>query len=380
MNSARTSPRSTSVGGSANGLPDYIAGSRLFPNAGGSFQAQRASVESSEQQRATSALGVVMTPDMTLEQAIALASDQKGAGGRIFVSEGVWDFGANGSLVAVSGLEIIALSPYRTVFRRMLGASAGTIATFGGVTIKYPILFLSGSNITVRGITFLDAYGTAPAVLNTGATNRVEDCRFQNAYYSILSYSANGARYIENLIEANRATYSILGVGTASRLLIAGNKGAGSIVLTGTTTASTIAGNVLDASATITYTGGSMGNVHTGNVAAVNEEGSYTLADNTVAATDVPSFPTWDVTVYRSVRMTYQITRGATPDVEAGELQLVMNSAECDAYVDAAATATPCGVALSGVIAAGVARLQFTTTNTGAIATLKILSVAYGSP
>ena len=367
-----------SIGG-ANGLPSALAGKRLIPLAGGSLAGYQAGTDALGIEAQLSALGTVLLPGESIMAGIRRAVSQKGAlGARLLVPEGVWDVGANGVTVNASGLEIIALSPGRTVFRRSLGSSADTLFTTGAYSVKYGALTLGGDNITVRGVTFLDATGSAPAILATGDGVSVRDCVFQDCDRAVIGYQSNGLRVQDNVFTAVRAAASVLTLGTMSRAVVSGNRGDGNIVLVSGTTYSSVAGNVLDSSHRITFVGGSAANTASGNSAPVNEEGSYTLADNTAAATDVPSFPTWDVTIYRSVRMVYQITRGATPDAEAGELQIVMNSAECDAYVDGVATATSCGVALIGAVSAGVARLQYTTTATGNAATLRVLSVSYG--
>lgn len=337
-----------------------------------------------------SALGTVLLPGEPLASGIRRAVAQKGTtGGRLLVPPGVWDVGANGLTINTAGLEIVALSPGATVFRRVRGDAAGTVATFGSVELKYAVLTITAANVTIRGVTLLDSASASPSatyvtpgvlVMASGAT--VDGCMFQDCDRAVAVYGNSAIskiRITNNTLTAVRATECVDVGGTCSSVLVSGNRGAGSILLLSGTTYSSVVGNVLDTGARITFVGGNAGNFAAGNNAPVNEEGAYALEDNhPVTAVDVPGFPTWDVTVYRSLHMRYQISRGATPDIEAGELTVIMNSAECDAYVDGVATATSPGVTLSGVVAGGTAKLQYKTTSTGDAATLTILSVTYG--
>lgn len=336
-----------------------------------------------------SALGTVLLPGEPLMSGIRRAVAQKGTlGGRLLVPPGVWDFGADGLTISVPGLEIIALSPGQTVFRRTRGDSAGNVAVLGMTTIKYALLNVFAANVTIRGVTFLDSASATPsgtystgAVLINASGVTVDNCTFQDCDRAVMVYGASAisnVRVTNNTFTAVRATQCVYVIGTCSGVIVSGNNGAGSIELLSGTTYSSVTGNALDAGGTVTFVGGNAANFAAGNNALVNEEGSYTLTDNTAVAADVTGFPTWDVTVYRSVHMRYQVSRGATPDIETGELVLVMNSAECIAYVDAVTTTVAPGVTLSGTVAAGVAKLQYTTTATGSAATLLILSVTYG--
>jgi len=363
----------------ATGLPKALRAFQPVPLAAGSMAGVRAGNDALSLGAQVSALGTVLLPGEPLMSGIRRAVSQKGAmGARLLVPGGVWDFGANGVTISMTGLEIIALSPGRTIFRRVLGSDAGTIFTTGAYTVKYGVLTLTGDNVTVRGITFLDATGAAPAILATGDGVSVIGCVFQDCDRAVMAYQANGIRVEGNTFTAVRASESVVTLGAMSRCIISGNRGDGSLVLTSGTTYSSVVGNVLDSSMRIGFVGGNAANFATGNNAPVNEENAYTLADNTAAAADVSGFPTWDVTVYRSVHMRYQISRGATPNIETGDLVLVMNTAECLAYVDAVTTTAAPGVTLVGAVSAGTAKLQYTTTATGSAATLLILSVIYG--
>lgn len=367
MNVVRTSPRSTSVGGSANGLPSSIVGDRLFPNSGGSFQAQRASVVSSEQRRATSALGVVMTPDMTLEQAIALASDQKSAGGRIFVSEGVWDFNAAGSSIAVSGLQIIALSPGKAYFRR-------------AVTPTGSMLTVTGSSTRIEGITFIDTLGSKSAIDVQADNVSIERCVFSNVYLAIeTSASISGLVVWDNRVDANRG-FDWLLIGAACTLariigntILAANKSL--YAFSPGVINSSFVNNVHAPTGSISIAPNA-GNVDAANVPEANADLAFTLTNNTASPTDVDaSVLAWPVATYYGVTLNYSLYRGATPDITTGRIDLVMNSAECLAYADYQTTTVNPGVLFYGGVAAGVATLKYTTTATGNDATLKISEV-----
>lgn len=326
-----------------------------------------------------SALGTVLLPGEPLASGIRRAVSQAGtSGGRLLVPPGVWDVGADGITIEMAGLEIVALSPGRTIFRRVLGRDAATLGTFSSYIIKYGVLTISGGNVIVRGITFSDTTGTGPAIVVTGGGVSVIDCVFASCGRAVVGYEAERLRVEGNTFTYVRAAESVLTIGTMRDAIISGNRGDGNIVLDSGTTHSTVTGNVLDSGGTITFVGGTAANFAVGNNAPVNEEGAYSLIDNTAVAADVTNFPTWDVTIYRSVHMRYQISRGATPDIETGELVVVMNSAECIAYVDAVTTTTAPGVTLSGTVSGGTAKLQYTTTATGSSATLLIFSVTYG--
>lgn len=368
----------------SDGLPKAIRGKPLFTPRAGSANGLRAGVDALSRQ--SRPLGAVLEPGEPLIQGIGRAVGQTGYGGRLYVPEGVWDFAANGLVISANGLEIVALSPGKTTFRRADGASAGVLVTYSGTSVYYGVLTITGTLVTVRGINFEDATGTAEAVTVRGSFATIDGCRFTDVYRAVSVCESAATRVTNNLIVQNRATdNTIRTFESCTRLLIAGNVdqsgGGRDIALGASTTDSVVTGNVLDSDGKITFTGGTSKNKHAGNVADVNEEGSYTLADNTAAATDVPGFPTWDTTLYRSVHMRYQITRGATPDAEAGDLVVLMNASECVASVPAVpiTTTTPPGVTLSGAVSAGTARLQYTTTSTGQSATLRILSVTYGS-
>lgn len=367
----------------ANGLSRDLRGDRLFPLAGGSAPAHRADVADRAMGARVAALGTVLRRGEPLISGIERARGQKGYGGRLMVPEGVWDFGPNGLTIAADGLEIIALSPGKTVFRRLLGSSASTFVTYSGTDVKYGVLTITGTLVRVSGITFEDSTGTAEAVVMAGAFGRVERCRFTNCYIAATVAESDACAFTDNLIVVNRhTTVSFRSLGSCSRLMVSGNLdqsgGSRGFSFGDGCTDSTVTGNVLDSSGYVTLPTGSAANEAAGNVAEVNEQGAYTLANNTAVAADVPGMTTWPVSTTTSVHMRYQISRGGTPDVEAGTLMLAINGATCAVLAASTNTGTAPGVTFSGVVSGGSAKLQYTTTNTGANATLTILDSVTG--
>ena len=90
--------------------------------------------------------------------------------------------------------------------------------------------------------------------------------------------------------------------------------------------------------------------------------------------------PTWDASSFRSVTMTFTLTRATAGDtaVETGTLRVVINESECLCYNDSLWTSIVPNVAFIGAISGGTAYLTYTTTSTGYNATLSIQSVEYG--
>ena len=97
-----------------------------------------------------------------------------------------------------------------------------------------------------------------------------------------------------------------------------------------------------------------------------------TLPDNTAVAADLSLRLQWTLAqLYTSAVVEYEVIRGGTPDIEVGLMRIVMNAAECIVDVWYADTTVSPGVFFGGVVAAGVAKVQFLTTNTGQDAFLR---------
>jgi len=101
--------------------------------------------------------------------------------------------------------------------------------------------------------------------------------------------------------------------------------------------------------------------------------GSATLANNTAAPADADAVDlAWPDTT-RGVRLRYCVSRGASPDVQTGHIDIAISAGAAEAIVTDYPTPTTVapGVAFFGAVAAGVATLQFTTTPTGDDADLR---------
>jgi hypothetical protein len=106
--------------------------------------------------------------------------------------------------------------------------------------------------------------------------------------------------------------------------------------------------------------------------------GSYTLADNTAAWTNIPTHAGWDATTIAGVSLVYAITRGGNPEVEVGNMSIAIRSAavaEGPLYVDSVTTTSETGVALRGNVSAGTVKIQYTSTSTGSDANLQIIEI-----
>lgn len=346
--------------GGANGLPTATFGERLFPLAGGSFMAQQAASVAATQDRSLASLGVVMTPGMTFAEAISLASNQKGASGRIFVGEGVWDVGAAGVNVSTEGLEIVSLSPGRTFFRRTTASAT-------------PLVNVLATGFRIQGVTFL-CTGTLSAAIEVRSTNAIiDDCRFTLGVGVTTAGTSSGlcVRNCEWGTAANAAAITI--TGTCYEPQIIGNRfrNLNAVVYFATNAAigGLIVGNSFASGGAITVPAG-FGTVVVGN----NVDGgasSYTLTDNTVLGTIMA----WPIGATYGASLDFSLYRGATPDITTGRLDLVMNSAECLVSMYAVTTTVDPGVTFIGTIVGSNAELQYTTTATGNDATLKITKI-----
>lgn len=338
----------------------------LFRQNAGSLASFRASVAARGIVGSTDALGTVITPKTSIRDAVAAVAGTRGGGKRILLSEGIWDFPADGFTISRNDVELVALTPGATVFRR----KRGDLAAVG----RTSLLHLSGSRVRVSGVTFDDPLGTNAAVQLTGTRCVVDDCVFTDAYTGVYAEAAVEPVVRDSVFVAIRGSNAIDLSGATLRAIIASNRvvpakniGATSSGVAG----SSFVGNVLNGGS-INYRYGK-GNVASGNSALLNTQ-VFTLADNTAAATNVSAgvlyFP------YASMygaRLAFSLKRGATPDICTGSIDLVINSAECLAYMDAVTTTVSPGILFYGGISAPNAYLQFTSTATGSDATLNIV-------
>lgn len=349
-----------SAGGAA-GLP-FKAGGLFRPDAGGlaAFRAANAARFANAQ---SGALGFVCTPKMSIQEAINSVSGTKAGafGRRILLTEGTWDFPATGVTIDRDGIELIALSPGNTFFR------AGSV--------NKSILTITGSWFRVQGITFVDQAGVYPAITVTGSYGSIIDCKMQYGL-GILISAADGVSVRDCLFDTS-STGDLIVSGASDQCQIIGNRFLApnrSIQLTSTAVTNTlIVGNTLAPSGYIAYPPGG-GTIASGNFPAENYlRSTFTLADNTVAA-DVSASVSWNTATVYAVSLNFALYRGATPDVCTGRLDIAINGTDCEVYMDAVTTTTDPGVTFSGVVVAGSAYLQYTTTATGAAATLRFTS------
>lgn len=336
---------------------------RVSKPAPGALDAYRAQATQALVQKRLDGLGVVCTPDMSLNDAILAATSSKGTdGGRVLLAEGTWDVGPGGLTIDRPGVQLIALSPGRARLRQTRTSSPALLTvmaenvrieglelgTFGAGA---PCVQVRANNCTIENNTFLVGYGVVAA----GTTDYL--CVRNNDFSSL----------------HNAAVVSIQG--DCDDPLIIGNRTrniSAYINITSTTCyRAVIVGNSLAPTGAI-YAPFGYGHVVTGNTVGQNDL-AFTLADNTAAATDVSNtYIRWPVANVYGVTLKYSLYRGATPDIATGNIDLVMNSAECLAYVDAVTTTVSPGVTFTGAVSAGIATLQYTTTATGNAATLRL--------
>lgn len=110
--------------------------------------------------------------------------------------------------------------------------------------------------------------------------------------------------------------------------------------------------------------------------------GTYTLADNQAAWADVPFVApnpelSWTTATTYAIYIVYAIRRGANPEVETGQMSIAIREvvAEAPLYIDAVTTTVANGVSLQGTVAAGVAKVQYQTTNTGSTAIMDVIII-----
>lgn len=347
--------------GGAAGLP-WKSGGLFTPNAG-ALAAYRAANSARFMDSQTSALGFVITPKTSIADAIASVSGTiaGSSGGRILLTEGTWDFPTGGITIAGDNIEIVALSPGNTFFRSRSATQS--------------IVTITGDYVRIQGVTFVDQVHTYPAVHVRGNYATIQDCVFLEglgvAIEPVGSGRCDGVA-VRDCLFGLASTGSITLTGNCDICQVEGNRflATGYISVNSPLVTNTlITGNSLASPGAIYYPFG-YGTVAKAN-SAILIQPSATLADNTANA-DVSVNFYWPVATTYGVSIDFALYRGATPDIETGRLELVINSAECLVYMDAVTTTVNPGVTFSGVVVAGVAYLQYTTTATGSAATLKL--------
>lgn len=350
----------TSAGG-AEGLPFRSGG--LFTPSAGALQAFRAAAAARVASTTDAGLGLVITPKTSIRDAIATVCGTKaGASGRrILLSEGTWDFPTGGLTIDRDDVEIIALSPNNTFFKQNSRAST-------------PMLTITGAHVRLQGITFGTFSSSAPAVEVQGTNVLIDDCRFLIGIGVLATGTTSGlcVRNCEWMGTANAAAISISG--TCLDPQIVGNRFrqiSGVVNISANTVLrAVVVGNSFSPTGMI-YAPFGYGHVIDDNSAAWNAT-SYSLADNTTAANVSSTYARWPVANVFGVSLDFSLTRGATPDVLTGRLDIAINSADCIVYMDAVTTTVSPGVTFDGNVSAGYAYLRYTTTPTGSGATLRL--------
>lgn len=120
------------------GLP-HLRGKSLFSPAQGSLAGMRAGVSERAVAQQLGALGFVADPSMGFAEIMGRVIGTKGPGARVLFTEGTYHFKEVSNVtIARDGVEFIALSPGRTVFKRTTdGSLAGSRSYLVNVTGAY---------------------------------------------------------------------------------------------------------------------------------------------------------------------------------------------------------------------------------------------------
>ena len=183
-------------------------------------------------------IGYVITPQTPLIEAIRKMDK---LGGRILLSEGTWLF--YGRLDVPRSIELVSLSPGRTIFKRHASWDAASLR-------------LTGTECVIDGVRFLDAAGVVRHTVEvTGARCFIKNCTFESVAAGVsLSGSSDYSAVQNNLFVAATADHFITGSGV-DYLQITGNRFIthaavkSSVFLDNTVEKSLVVGNVADSSA-----------------------------------------------------------------------------------------------------------------------------------
>lgn len=203
------------LGAATAGLK-WARGDKLFSPSQGSLAAMRSGVANRGTEQRLGALGFVADPSMSFREIMGRVIGTKGPGARVLFTEGTYHFKEIANLtVARNGVEFIALSPGRTVFKRTTdGSLAGTRANLFVVTgthfrmegirieepgnADYPSVSLTGGNASIVGCFFDTVYG---AVTISSDYNLVTDCLIEgNAAASAIAITSGTG----NVVTDNR--------------------------------------------------------------------------------------------------------------------------------------------------------------------------------
>lgn len=206
MSKSSSSPRRVSIAPLVPGARALPRGNSPFDTSAGSIGSHRAGVQTREQLDVGDVLGQIITPAIGLKAAIGLVMGTRGVtGGRLLLGEGVWDFSA-GVEIACPKLEIVALYPGRTIFRRSVAAASGD-----------SLLRLTAERIKLHGIRFEEPGNTTEVCIKVTAGKCVVDkCEFSDIYASVELASADYCRVSDCLSETYDVVNPIFLSGTSS--------------------------------------------------------------------------------------------------------------------------------------------------------------------
>jgi hypothetical protein len=180
----------------------FARGQKLFSPAQGSLASMRAGVANQATEQRLQSLGFVADPSMSFREIMGRVIGTKGPGARVLFTEGTYHFKETGNLeVARNGVEFIALSPGRTVFKRTTdGSLAGTRAN---------MFVVSGTHFRLEGIR-IEEPGNAdyPSVSLTGGYASIMGCHFDTVYGAV-TISSDYNLVTDCLIEDNTAASAI---------------------------------------------------------------------------------------------------------------------------------------------------------------------------
>lgn len=205
MSQSPTSPRRVSIA-------PLVPGARALPRVDspfdpniGSIGAHRAGVQNREESSVGDVLGQPITPATSLREAIGRVMGTRGAvGGRLLFGEGVWQFNS-GIEIACPKLELVALYPGRTIFRRSVSAASGD-----------SLLRLTAERVKLHGIRFEEPGNTTEVTVKVTANKCVVDmCEF-SSYAAVELASANYCRVLDNLVDAYLVASPIYLTGTSA--------------------------------------------------------------------------------------------------------------------------------------------------------------------
>lgn len=190
MSQSSSSPRRVSVAPLVPGAMALPRANDLFNRDGSSLGNHRSGVQVREQLDVGDVLGQIITPAISLKAAIGLVMGTKGAsGGRLLFGEGVWEFSA-GIEIACPKLEIVALYPGSTIFRRSVAASAGD-----------QLIRVTAQRVKFHGIRFEEPLNTSEVTVKISANKCVVDrCEF-SSYAAVELASADYCRVTDCLAE-----------------------------------------------------------------------------------------------------------------------------------------------------------------------------------